>query len=520
MMLHSLTLSEAAEGLKDKKFSSLELTEAVLLRIKEVNPGLNAYVTVTEESARESAKKADEVLAKGAVGSGGGAGSGSAGGANGGGLSPLFGVPAGLKDIFNTKGVRTTCCSNIIREFVPPYDAMVVSRLKEAGLVMTGKLNMDEFACGASTEHSCFGPTANPWDRERVAGGSSGGSAAAVAADMAFYALGTDTGGSIRQPASLCGCVGLKVTYGRVSRSGVTAMASSWDTVGPLTKTVRDAAMVLNVIAGPDKRDSTTPNVEVPDYTKNLEEPVKGLKIGVPKEYFGEGIEPEVAKAVRTAIKEYEKMGATVKEVSLPYTKYALAVYYIAMPAELSANLARFDGIRFGSGPKGKTENLADYYFATRSEGFGDEIKRRIMIGTYVLSAGYYDAYYRKAQKVRTLIIEDFKNAFKEVDVLMTPVSPFPAFKIGEKKDDPLSMYLADIFTIPVSCAGVPAISIPCGFAGGGKGAVGSAAKDGGAKKLPVGMQIIGPQFSESLLLKTASAYERTTEWHKMKPEV
>jgi len=491
MMLYSLTLAEAAEGLKSKKFSSSELTEAVLARIKEVNPGLNAYITVTEDLAKESAKMADEKLAKGEV------------------ASPLFGIPAGLKDIFNTKGVRTTCCSNIIRDFVPPYDATVVEKLKNSGLVLTGKLNMDEFACGASTEHSCFGVTANPWDKERVSGGSSGGSAAAVAADMSFYSLGTDTGGSIRQPASLCGCVGLKVTYGRVSRSGVTAMASSWDTVGPFAKTVRDAAIVLNVIAGADKRDSTTPPVAVPDYTKNLGESVKGLKIGVPKEYFGEGIDPEVSSAVRAAIKEYEKMGAVVKEVSLPYTKYALAVYYIAMPAELSANLARFDGIRFGSGPKGKTENLVDYYFATRSEGFGDEIKRRIMIGTYVLSAGYYDAYYRKAQKVRTLIIEDFKKAFKDVDVLATPVSPFPAFKIGEKKDDPLAMYLADILTIPVSCAGVPAISIPCGFAGSG---------ESGAKKLPIGMQLIGPQFSEDLLLKTAAAYEQATEWHKLKP--
>jgi aspartyl-tRNA(Asn)/glutamyl-tRNA(Gln) amidotransferase subunit A len=491
MMLHELTLAEAADGLKEKKFTSVELTDALLSRIKKVDPGLKAYVTVTEDIARESAKKADEKMAKGEGG------------------SPLFGIPAGIKDIFNTKGVRTTCCSNIIREFVPPYDATVVDKLKGVGLVLLGKLNMDEFACGASTEHSCFGATANPWDLERVAGGSSGGSAAAVASDMSFYSLGTDTGGSIRQPASLCGCVGLKVTYGRVSRSGVTAMASSWDTVGPFAKTVRDAAMVLQVIAGNDKRDSTTPKVEVPDYLKNLGDGVKGLKIGVPKEYFGEGIEEETAAAVRSAIKEYEKMGATVKEISLPYTKYALAVYYIAMPAELSANLARFDGIRYGSAPKAKTASLIDYYFAARSEGFGDEIKRRIMIGTYVLSAGYYDAYYRKAQKVRTLIIEDFKRAFADVDVLMTPVSPYPAFRIGEKKEDPLAMYLADILTIPVSCAGVPAISIPCGFSSG---------KSSGGKKLPIGMQIIGPQFSEDLLLKTAAAYEQATEWHKMKP--
>jgi len=495
MMLHSLTLAEASEGLKSKKFSSLELTEAILARINKLNPVLNAYVTVTGDLAKESAKAADEKLAKAER------------------VSPLCGVPAGLKDIFNTAGVRTTCCSNIIKDFVPPYDATVVEKLKNAGLVLTGKLNMDEFACGASTEHSCFGVTANPWDTERVSGGSSGGSAAAVAADISFYSLGTDTGGSIRQPASFCGCVGLKVTYGRVSRSGVTAMASSWDTVGPFAKTVRDAAMVMNVIAGADKRDSTTPPVAVPDYTKNLGESVKGLKIGVPKEYFGEGIDHQVSAAVRAAIKEYEKMGAIVKEVSLSYTKYALAVYYIAMPAELSANLARFDGIRFGSGPKRKTASLVDYYFATRSEGFGDEIKRRIMIGTYVLSAGYYDAYYRKAQKVRTLIIEDFRKAFQEVDILITPVSPFPAFKIGEKKDDPLAMYRADILTIPVSCAGVPAISIPCGFT--------EQVTSGGVnieKRLPIGMQLIGPQFSEEMLLKTAAAYEQVTEWHKMKP--
>jgi len=498
-MLHTLSLAEVSEGLKEKKFSSVELTGAMFDRIKAVNPSLNAYVTLTENQALEQAKKADAMLAKGGA------------------LSPLTGVPAGIKDIFNTKGVRTTCCSNIIKDFVPPYSATVIDKLNDAGMVMLGKLNMDEFACGASTEHSCFGVTKNPWDLERVSGGSSGGSAAAVAADMAYYALGTDTGGSIRQPASLCGTVGLKVTYGRVSRSGVTAMASSWDTIGPLAKTVRDVATVLQVIAGHDDRDSTTPDVKVPDYSAGLGQSVKGLKIGVPKEYFGEGIDADVEKALRDAIKEYEKMGAVIKEVSLPYTKYALAVYYIAIPAELSANLARFDGIRYGSTPKGKVENMVDYYFRTRSEGFGDEIKRRIMMGTYVLSAGYYDAYYRKAQKVRTLIIEDFKNVFKEVDVLVAPVSPFPAFKIGEKKDDPLAMYLADIFTIPVNCAGVPAISIPCGFAsGGGAGAAIGAGK--GAVKLPVGMQIIGPQFSEDLLLKTAYAYEQATEWHKQKP--
>jgi aspartyl-tRNA(Asn)/glutamyl-tRNA(Gln) amidotransferase subunit A len=483
-MLNNLTLAEAAEGLRAKKFSSVELTRDVLDRVKSVNPKLNAYVSVTEDVALASAKNADEKLAKGEV------------------LSPLAGIPAGLKDIFNTKGIRTTCCSRIIKDFVPPYDATVVQKLNAAGMVMTGKLNMDEFACGGSTEHSCNGPTSNPWDTERVAGGSSGGSAAAVAADMAFYSLGTDTGGSIRQPSSFCNVTGLKVTYGRVSRSGVTAFASSWDTVGPLAKNVRDVATVLQVIAGHDERDSTTPLVVVPDYSKNLGESVKGLRIGIPKEYFGAGIDPEVEKIIRDAVKEYEKQGCIVKEISLPYTSYAVAVYYVATPAELSANLARFDGIRYGSKPKAEAESMVDYYYKARSEGFGDEIKRRIMIGTYVLSSGYYDAYYRKAQKVRTLIRQDFENAFKEVDVIITPVSPFPAFKIGEKKDDPLAMYLADVFTIPINCAGVPALSVPCGFT---------------SSKLPVGMQIIGPQFSEDMLLKVGFAYEQATEWHKMK---
>lgn len=487
MDLSGLTLKQASDGLKAKKFSSVELTKGLLERIKKMNPDLNAYVTVTEDLALAQAAEADR---KGAMG-------------------PLAGVPAALKDIFNTKGIRTTCCSPILKDFVPPYNATVVDKLNDAGMVLLGKLNMDEFACGGSTEHSCFGPTKNPWDLSRVAGGSSGGSVAAVAADLAYYTLGTDTGGSIREPASFCNVVGLKVTYGRVSRSGVTAMASSWDTIGPVTKTVEDAALVLQIIAGHDKRDATTPKVEVPDYSKNLGKSIKGLKIGVPKEYFVEGVDPEVEQIVRAAIKEYEKMGATVKEVSLPYTKYALAVYYVAMPAELSANLARFDGIRFGSKPKGKVDSMVDYYYQARDEGFGDEIKRRIMIGTYVLSAGYYDAYYKKAQQVRTLIIQDFENAFKEVDVLMAPVVPFPAFKIGEKQQDPLAMYLADILTIPVNCAGVPAFSLPAGFTSG---------KNSGGKKLPVGLQIIAPQFKEDVLFKVASAYEQITDWHKMRP--
>ncbi len=488
-MLASLTLAQANDGLKTGKFSSVELTQDLFSRIHKFNPKLNAYLTLSEESALAQAKKVDEKISRKEK------------------IGMLAGVPVGIKDIFNTKGVRTTCASPILRNFVPPYDATVVSKLKQQDFVLVGKLNMDEFACGGSTEHSCFGPTKNPWDLTRVSGGSSGGSAAAVSADLSFYSLGTDTGGSIRQPASLCGVVGLKVTYGRVSRSGVTAMASSWDTIGPFGKTVQDTAMVLQAIAGADERDATTPNVVVPDYSKSLGGHIKGLKIGVPKEYFGEGIEPEVEKIIRAALKEYEKLGAIVKEVSLPYTAYAVAVYYIAMPAELSANLARFDGIRYGKKPLGETGSMIDYYYQARDQGFGDEIKRRIMIGTYVLSAGYYDAYYRRAQKIRTLIIQDFENVFKEVDVLITPVSPFPAFKIGEKKEDPLAMYLADVFTIPLNCAGVPGISVPCGFAGADR-------------KLPVGMQIIGPQFSEDLLLKVASAYEQVTDWHKMKPGI
>lgn len=485
-MLSNLTLAEAHQGLKEKKFSSVELTTDLLSRIEKLNPALNAYITVSKDEALKMAKDADEVITKGNL------------------VSPLTGIPAGIKDLINTKGVRTTCASGILKDFVPPYDATVIEKLKALNYVLVGKTNLDEFACGGSTEHSYFGPTKNPWDLERVAGGSSGGSAAAVAADMSFYSLGTDTGGSIREPASFCSAVGLKVTYGRVSRSGVTALASSWDTIGPFAKTVQDAAIVLKAIAGKDPKDATTLQAEVPDYAANLGKSIKGLKIGVPKEYFGDGIDPEVEKLVRAALKEYEKMGATLKEVSLPYTPYSIAVYYVAMPAELSANLARFDGIRFGSKPKENVKSLVDYYYQARKEGFGDEIKRRIMIGTYVLSAGYYDAYYLKAQKVRTLIIQDFENSFKDVDVLMSPVVPTPAFKIGEKQD-PLSMYLADALTIPVDAAGIAALSLPCGFTAGG---------------LPVGLQIIGPQLSEGLLLNTGAAYEQATDWHKQRPKL
>ncbi|MFH1284436.1 MAG: Asp-tRNA(Asn)/Glu-tRNA(Gln) amidotransferase subunit GatA [Candidatus Peregrinibacteria bacterium] len=475
MRLNELTIGEAAKGLRDKKFSSAELTSACLKTIKAQDKELNAFVTVDEGGAMKSAEDFDTKLASGEE------------------LPTLAGIPAAIKDIFNTKGVKTTCCSPTLKDFVPPYDASCIERLRKNGMVMLGKTNMDEFACGASTEHSCFGPTKNPFDLTRVAGGSSGGSAAALASNMCLYAMGTDTGGSVRQPASFCGVYGLKVTYGRVSRSGVTAMASSWDTVSPFGRSPSDIAIILKAIAGKDCYDSTTPDIKVPDYTGFIGKGVKGLKIGLPKEYFGEGIEKETSDIVKDAIKKLEAAGAKIEEVSLPMTKYAVAVYYITMPAELSANLERFDGIRYGKKPKNEPEDLVDYYFQARGEGFGDEIKRRIMIGTYVLSAGYYDAYYKKAQKVRTLIIEDFDKVFDKVDVLIGPVSPFPAFKVGEKFDDPLAMYMADVLTIPASAAGIPSLACPAGLT-----------KEG----LPVGLQVMAPQFEEGRCLTVGDALE------------
>lgn len=482
MDLTQKTVREISDGLEAKQFSAVELTEAYLKRIQADNERLNVFVTVTGEEALVQARATDERIARGKR------------------LSVLDGVPCALKDNFNTKGVRTTCSSHMLERFVPPYDATVVSRLREAGVVFLGKANLDEFACGGSTEHSAFGPTKNPWDDSRVAGGSSGGSAAAVAAHMAAFALGTDTGGSIRLPASFCGIFGLKPTYGRVSRSGVTSMASSLDTIGPLTKTAEDAALVLQVIAGDDIRDATTPPVAVPDYSEKLSMGVAGLKVGLPKEYFTNGIDGEVEVSVRRAAAELEKVGAVVKEISLPMTKYAVAMYYIVMPAELSANLARFDAIRYGSRPKEEGESMVDYFYHSRSEGFGEEIMRRIMIGTYVLSAGYYDAYYKKALKVRTLIRQDFDKAFENIDVILVPTSPVPAFKIGENVEDPLAMYMVDVMTIPSSAAGIPSVSLSCGFTKSG---------------LPIGMQIMGKQFDESLLFQVAAAYEAATEWHK-----
>jgi len=489
--LNKLKIREIAEGLKAKKFSSEEVTKDCLKRIDERNGDINAFVLVQKEEAIAKAKDADKRYKSGKE------------------FGVLDGIPMALKDIFNTRGVRTTCCSPGLRNFVPEYDATVVEKLNAVGAVCVGKANMDEFACGASTEHSFFGVTKNPHDLSKVAGGSSGGSAASVADDMCIYSLGTDTGGSIRQPASFCGVYGMKVTYGRVSRSGVTAMASSWDTVGPFAKSVDDIATVLQAIAGHDRRDMTTPQIEVPDYSKFLGKGVKGLKIGLPKEYFGEGVEKETKDKVMEAVHRLEKAGAEIVEVSLPTTKYAIAVYYISMPAELSANLERYDGIRFGKkysgggsggrsvggsgGADGKdASDIVDYYFKTRGEAFGDEIKRRIMIGTYVLSAGYMDAYYKKAMKVRTLIIQDFEKAFKKADVLVAPVSPFPAFGIGEKANDPLAMYTADALTIPASAAGLPSLACPAGVSSG----------EYGAKGLPIGLQIIAPQFQEGLCLQ------------------
>jgi len=477
------TIHEAQKLLKKKEISSVELTRAYLARIEEMESKVHAIVSVTGEQALEQARKADGLLADGG--------------------SPLLGVPAFIKDNMCTRGIKTTCSSKMLENFVPPYDATVVTKLNDAGMVMVGKTNMDEFAMGSSTENSALFVTRNPWDLERVPGGSSGGSAAAVAAGEAVYALGSDTGGSIRQPASFCSVVGLKPTYGRVSRYGLVAFASSLDQIGPITKDVTDCALVLNAIAGHDERDSTSVPHPVPDYTRCLTGEVKGLRLGVPKEYFVEGMQPEVADALRTAIARLEELGAEIDwEVSLPHTPHALAVYYIIAPSEASANLARYDGVKYGYSYPGAT--MWESMEQTRENGFGAEVKRRIMLGTYALSAGYYDAYYLKAQKVRTIIRREFDQAFEKYDALITPTSPTVPFKIGEKTDDPLQMYLSDVCTLPVNIAGVPAVSIPAGF----------------AENLPIGMQIIGRPFAEETILKVAHAYEQATEWHKRKPKL
>jgi aspartyl-tRNA(Asn)/glutamyl-tRNA(Gln) amidotransferase subunit A len=415
----------------------------------------------------------------------------------------LLGIPIAVKDNICTDGVKTTCSSKILKSFIPPYESTVTQKLKEQGYILIGKTNLDEFAMGSSTENSAFGHTKNPWDIERVPGGSSGGSAAAVAANECIAALGTDTGGSIRQPAAFCGVVGMKPTYGRVSRYGLVAFASSFDQIGPITKNVKDSACLLNIICGHDANDSTSAGLTVPDFVASLGQEIKGLKIGVPKEFFIEGMDREVEDSVKEAIKKLESLGAVPVEISLPYTEYAISTYYILTTSEASSNLARYDGVKYGLRVDGK--DLVDMYMRTRAEGFGAEVKRRIILGTYALSSGYYDAYYIKAQQVRTLIRQDFEKAFEHVDVIVTPTTPTPAFKVGEKTEDPLQMYLSDIFTISVNLAGVPGISIPCGFT---------------SQDLPVGLQIIGKHFDEESVLKTAYAYEQATDWHKRKPNL
>jgi len=476
------TLAQLAAGLAARKYSAAELTRAALARVSGSQPQLNSLVTVTAESALAAAAVADERLAAGNAG-------------------PLTGIPMIHKDIFCTAGVLTTCGSKMLSNFVSPYDASVVSRLKQAGMVMLGKANMDEFAMGSSNETSFYGPVKNPWDLARVPGGSSGGSAAAVAARLAPLATATDTGGSIRQPAALCGVTGVKPTYGRVSRYGMIAFASSLDQAGVITVSAEDAALTLQAMSGFDPRDSTSVDAPVPDYRAALDAPLAGMKIGILKEFFGEGLAAEVEKPVREALAELVKLGAVVKEVSLPSLPLSVPTYYVVAPAECSSNLARFDGVRFGhrcENPK----DLRDLYDRSRAEGFGAEVKRRIMTGAYVLSAGYYDAYYLKAQKVRALITEEFRRAFQEVDLLFSPTSPTVAFGIGDKTSDPITMYLNDIYTIGANLAGLPALSMPCGFAGG----------------LPVGAQLIGPHFGEAKLLNAAHQYQQATDWHLKTP--
>ncbi len=482
-MIHEKTLSELSQGLIKKEFSSLELTQYFLSRIKQYDGAINSFITLTEGQALIEAKMADENRAKGMA-------------------HPLLGIPLAHKDIFCTTGIKTSCGSKMLDNFIAPYDATIVTRLKEAGVVLLGKTNMDEFAMGSSNENSYYGPVKNPWDLERVPGGSSGGSAAAVAARLAPIATGTDTGGSVRQPAALCGITGIKPTYGRISRYGMIAFASSLDQAGIMSQSAEDAAMVLNVVAGYDERDSTSINHPVPDYTKDLAKSIKGLRVGLPKEYFAEGLDSNVEQRVQEAIHVLKSLGAEFKEISLPTSPLSIHAYYVVAPAECSSNLARYDGVRYGyrcENPK----DLLDMYTRSRSEAFGEEVKRRIMIGTYALSAGYYDAYYLKAQKIRRLISEDFKRAFTEVDIILGPTSPTPAFKLGEKTDDPVSMYLSDIYTIAVNLAGLPGMSTPTGF----------------VNHLPVGLQLIGNYFEEARLLNVAHQYQIATDWHRKIPQ-
>lgn len=486
MELYNLTAHEIRDKLGKKEISVPEVTKSYIDRIKKVEAKINSYVTVCEDLAMERAQEVQKQFDAGED------------------MPALAGVPMGLKDLICTKGIKTTCSSKMLYNFVPPYDATVTEKLNQERTVLLGKMNMDEFAMGSSTENSHFKQTRNPWDLERVPGGSSGGSAAAVAADEAVFSLGSDTGGSIRLPAAFCGVVGMKPTYGAVSRFGIVAFASSLDQIGPLTKDVTDCALVMNAIAGHDPHDTTSANIDYPDYTKALINSVKGLKIGLPKEYFGEGINPEVRKAVEQSVELLKQLGAEYEEFSLPITEYALPAYYLISSAEASSNLARYDGVKYGYRAE-KYSDLIDLYRQSRSEGFGPEVKRRIMIGTYALSAGYYDAYYKKALQVRTLIKRGFDEAFKKYDVIITPVSPTTAFKIGEKADDPLEMYLSDICTVSVNIAGLPGMVVPCGY---------------DSKNLPVGLQLIGKPFDESTLIRTAYTFEQNTDWHKKRPDL
>ena len=476
MDLFRLTAHELKDMYRDKKATCDEVVTSFINRVNSVDKKINAFVLLNRNPELSPAKK-DGILS---------------------------GIPVLIKDNICVKGEETTCSSRILKGFKPPYNATVVEKLKDAGAILLGKANMDEFAFGSSCETSCYGPTHNPWDLDTIPGGSSGGSAAAVAADETVMAIGSDTGGSIRQPASLCGVVGMKPTYGRVSRYGLIAFASSLDQIGPITKDVRDAALLMNVIAGHDPMDSTSADIEVGDYTKSLVNDVKGIKVGIPKEYFIKGIDKEVEKHAWEAIRLLKKLGAEYEEISLPHTEFAVSCYYIIGPSEASSNLARFDGAQYGHRSK-DASSVIDMYINTRSEGFGDEAKRRITLGTYSLSSGYYQAYYLKAMKVRTKIKEDFDNAFKKYDCIITPTSPTPAFRIGERAEDPIGMYLSDIFTIPANLAGIPGVSIPCGFTNRG---------------LPVGLQILGKPFDEELLFRVAYTYEQNTDWHKRKPKL
>jgi aspartyl-tRNA(Asn)/glutamyl-tRNA(Gln) amidotransferase subunit A len=480
--LPALNIAELQALLRRREFSPTDVLASLRARIEDVEPKIDAYLSLDFEAALKEAERVDVNL-------------------------PLGGVPIAIKDIINVTGQPCTCASKILANYRAPYDATVIRKLRAGGGIPFGQTNMDEFAMGSSTENSSVKSTHNPWDLSRVPGGSSGGPAAAVAADAAFGALGTDTGGSIRQPAALCGIVGLKPTYGRVSRFGVTAFASSLDQVGPLTKTVRDAALIMKAIAGHDPQDSTSLNEPVPDYTAALGRELKGIRLGLPKEYMIEGIDPQVKSALDAAIKQLQSLGAEIVDVSLPHTEYGIATYYFLATAEASANLARFDGVRYGHRAE-NPRDILDHYGRTREEGFGAEVKRRIILGTYVLSSGYYDAYYLRAQKVRELIRQDFANAFEKVDAIVSPTSPVPAFKLGERTADPLQMYLADIFTSPANLAGICGISVPCGFAN----------VDG--KQLPIGMQLLGKALDEAGLFQIAHAYEQSTEWHEARPSI